>query len=1162
MIIKKLELQGFKSFCEKTRVLFHPGITAIVGPNGTGKSNIVDAFIWILGGKKLSSLRGERSENVIFNGNTHRAPLSMADVVLYMEDQDEEHTLNHRVYRSGEGEYRLNGKSVRLKDIQEFLWKKGVAEKEYFVIEQGSIGVFLSSKPVEKRALLEDAAGTAYYKDKKRQAQNKLENSEQNLDRLEDIISEVSKTKNSLQRQAQSARRYRKLREKIRRLSFFLYRKKIEASEKHHQDTDQHYQKSLRQENQLITQLKEEERKLAAQRNKVWSLEKEIQKEQQNIHTLRSQLSKAETEKDQEKERIDFFEEKRKRAHKDKKELGKQLASLNNEKTTFQKKLNSLNQTFEQKKKELQKAEQHDQKSRQKLNRWQEKIEKLRQQYYQKISHYTEAKNEKIKIEKELELIQRQEEKNNSQIQNETPRLEQKEKEISQIKRTLSQTQELFQNKKDELEKHRHSSIQFDSELEKLNDQINELNKTKDQHIHHLQALQKMEERERKSESSALLPGSLGLLADLLESNSPYTSLVDVFWKEETKAQLVYAQEFLNHLPKKDIKGRYLLLSHQAPHQVSSEILDDPRVIGLLKTQIQPDPQIKPYLSQLEEGVIVKDLSSAVKLWSQYPHFHFITTDGEVLFSSGFLKSGEEKEGIFALTQEIKSVKRKIEQTNQKLAPLEKNIKQKTHQKQSLEKQTQEMEREKDRLEQKLQELEKNHREQKEEKEKISQNISLSQQELDTLAGEKSPLLKKKKTIQQKLQTLQKEEDSLKQELEQEKEQFASFQKKYDQDKNNLYQLKSNVELFQEKIRNLKSQLHSIEERIQNIQTKQVSLDEEIQSSKQDEKKSHQNIQTLKQKIQSFHHQQKEKEASLAQKESHLKTLRKEQEEGEAKVDRLRNEKEERKEERVKWEIKKAERDRDSANLEESCWQELKKTPQEIKNEVSLEEIPETNIEESLARAQDKLEKFKAVNLMAEEEYTSQKKRYDFFMQQKKDLRDSIASTREAIKKIDRESKNQFLKALDEVNKHFQDVFSLLFQGGKAEVKLTDPQNPLESGLEITAQPPGKKVQNLSLLSGGEKSLTSLAFFFALFRYRPIPFCILDEVDAALDENNLIRFLNLMKQIKNQTQFILITHNFKTMEVSDYLYGTTMAEPNITQLYSMKLHRNKSEENP
>ena len=293
----------------------------------------------------------------------------------------------------------------------------------------------------------------------------------------------------------------------------------------------------------------------------------------------------------------------------------------------------------------------------------------------------------------------------------------------------------------------------------------------------------------------------------------------------------------------------------------------------------------------------------------------------------------------------------------------------------------------------------------------------------------------------------------------------------------------------------------------------------------------------------------------LTQSEVHFKKIQKEQQGLEETIGNLREKYESQKEERVKWEVKKAERDRDLANLEESCWQELKKSLKEVKEGIPEETISEADIEEKLEEAKENLQKFKAVNLMAEEEYLTQKKRFDFLTEQRADLRESIDSTKEAIKKIDQEGKIQFLKAFHEVNKHFQEVFSLLFKGGAAGIKLTDESSPLESGIEIIAQPPGKKVQSLRLLSGGEQCLTSLAFLFALFRYKPTPFCVLDEVDAALDDVNLAKFLELMKKIKSQTQFIIITHNFKTMEVADYIYGTTMAEPNITTIYSVQLEK-------
>jgi len=300
-------------------------------------------------------------------------------------------------------------------------------------------------------------------------------------------------------------------------------------------------------------------------------------------------------------------------------------------------------------------------------------------------------------------------------------------------------------------------------------------------------------------------------------------------------------------------------------------------------------------------------------------------------------------------------------------------------------------------------------------------------------------------------------------------------------------------------------------------------------------------------------------EAISVREESQLHKIKREGAEEEKRIQNLKEKHDVLTEKRVKWEINKAERERDLVNLEENCWQDLKKTLSEVKEEISEEEEIDSKIEEKLEEFEEKLQKFKAVNLMAEEEYMIQKKRYDFLLQEKNDLRTSIDTTKEAIKKMDQESKIQFLKALTEVNKNFQDVFSLLFKGGAAELKLQDPTTPLESGIEIIAQPPGKKVQNMMLLSGGEKALTSLAFLFALFRYKPTPFCILDEVDAALDDVNLSRFLELMKKIKNQTQFIIVTHNFKTMEVADFIYGTTMAEPSVTYLYSVKLEEKKTE---
>jgi chromosome segregation protein len=402
MIIKKLELQGFKSFPEKTKILFHPGITAITGPNGTGKSNIVDALLWVLGGKRFKTLRGERSTDIIFNGHESKPPLSMADVNLYLDDKEEEEIIiNHRFFRSGESEYRLNGKAVRLKDIQDCLWKKAVGELRYFVIEQGSIGVFLNSKSQEKRVLLEEAAGTAYYKTKKAQAESKLQSSEQNLIRLEDIISEVFRAKNSLKRQASAAARYRKLRDKIRSLTSFYFRQKIEDLEKSQKEAASNLEKFLNRENAALSRIKEEEKVLASKRKGSWDLEKSIKEEQENVYSLKSNHSRLETEKDQSEKRISFFEERKQKVEENIEELAEERAYLEKEIKQSTEDLKKLQVTLEQKKKELDEASQTIHSFQEEKALQQKNIESLRSGYLQRLNAATETKNEKVRFEKE-----------------------------------------------------------------------------------------------------------------------------------------------------------------------------------------------------------------------------------------------------------------------------------------------------------------------------------------------------------------------------------------------------------------------------------------------------------------------------------------------------------------------------------------------------------------------------------------------------------------------------------------------------------------------------------------------------------------------------------------------------------------------------------------
>jgi chromosome segregation protein len=367
--------------------------------------------------------------------------------------------------------------------------------------------------------------------------------------------------------------------------------------------------------------------------------------------------------------------------------------------------------------------------------------------------------------------------------------------------------------------------------------------------------------------------------------------------------------------------------------------------------------------------------------------------------------------------------------------------------------------------------------------------------------------------------------------------------------------LRGTLELFRERIAGLQGRFQSLEARKSAAAARLAALQEEMRAADEDEDGLRRLIVEMGDNMINLDGQRAEQEDIITGAEERRARLQAGLGAAESVLARLRQDHETTKDARMAREVRKAEVERDLVNLEEACWQELKKSLAEVKTDPADVEPPESDIEVELEEAQEKIQRIGAVNLMAEEEYQAQKERFDFLSRQRTDLRDSISQTKTAIRQIDEESRSRFLTALADVNRYFQELFATLFKGGAAEVKLLDENDPLESGVEVVAQPPGKKVQNMGLLSGGEKSLTSLAFLFALFRYKPTPFCILDEVDAALDETNLLRFLDLMKAIKSETQFIIITHNYRTMEVADYIYGTTMEEPNVTKVFSMKLEK-------
>lgn len=1204
MIIKKLELQGFKSFPDRTKIVFHPGITAIVGPNGTGKSNLVDAMLWVLGGHRQRTVRGDRTDDILFNGNAKRTPGSMADVVLSLGGDDAEMSVSHRIFRSGESEYRMDGKSVRLKDIQDELWKHSVGEAEYFVIEQGAIGNFVTSKPVEKRALLEEAAGTAFYKDRKRQAQNKLELSEQNLTRLEDIIIEVEKAKNSLQRQASAATRYKRLRERVRELTSVHFQRKLVHLEMSQQDVAALYNSCLEKELDVVSRIKIEERNLAQARKAIWDLEKTLKEDQEKVFALKSQTTRLESEIERETKRAEFFEESKKKAESGREELRREMLALELESIQAKTDLEEMSHELEGREKDVEAASALIGEAKERATARAREIQSLRDEHLLKFQELTEKRNDSVKVEKELELVLRQEEKLLAQAAEQRSLLDATGADLGRFESEIKARQKAKEEQELSIASLRSDLSQSHADIAELQSRIAALKEKRDAAAYELQALRKVEAKERSAVSAEDVPGAFGLLADLVRTNAEDAPLFDVFWKEEAKARVVLPEEFLKVL-RPGLRGTYLLVPGRVRSEVPPEVLGNPDVTGLLKGRLRADERFQDLLPRLDEAIIVRDTAGAIRLWLRFPRLNFITPTGDLLLASGLLKLGEKSEGMIALTQEIRGLAEKTTRLEGEIAPLAAALEERTAQRQTLETA---LEAESTRHLQEERTLQDRLRERKFgllEKEKAQASVDILAGELEVLLRDKESMSLNMDSFKTGLAAAEGEERTLNEWIETARKELAEVREKDSTDERRFFELKSGRDILKEKMNGLRQQIQGLARRKEATESKIASLEEEIRTGEAEKSRLADDILGLSEKAKGHESERRIGEKTLEEKEADLQKVRKEQDELERKLQALREEEEAAKDARVKSEIHKAEIDRDLVNLEETCWQDLKKTLAELRadmeaqaalradaaaapaapaeerveeaeEEAALSEEEEgaapkprrslkklrpaldlfdEEVEQELGEFRDAIQRFKAVNLMAEEEFLEQKKRYDFLTQQRHDLRESIDSTEAAIRKIDEESKTQFIKALEEVNTNFRDVFGLLFKGGNAEVKLLDPDNPLESGVEIVAQPPGKRLQNLALLSGGEKSLTSMAFMFALFRYRPSPFCFLDEVDAALDDVNLARFLDLMKAIKHQTQFIIITHNYKTMEVADYIYGTTMEEPNITKLYSVKLEK-------
>lgn len=1065
MYFKKLEIVGFKSFCNKTSLHFEPGITAVVGPNGCGKSNIFDAIRWVLGEQSIKSLRGSQMEDVIFNGTDSKEALSMAEVSVSFDNSKRFFPVDHnevmitrRVFRSGESEYLLNKTLVRLKDINEILMGTGIGAESYSLVQQGKIDLVLSSKPEDRRLIFDEASGITKYKVQKKEAFKKLEETEQNLLRVNDIVTEVKRQIGSLERQANKARRYKEVFEdlKSKEIKISLLQKKNIARQK--EEIINQISQLESKELILLKIIQEEESKIIDRQTELKTLE-------DNLMDTRKLILNQENLVSRNNEHIDLNRERIIDLKKNKEYIETQLLQTQNRLLFDEEKLNKVQQ------------------------------------------EYSEIKNQ---IDEKSRLLAEKENLLNTITSSTKLSLEN----IAKAKRNIIETAARIANVKNEISDlfskrqiHLARKKRLEIERAKINEEISITEEDLNLISKEVEDIEKIF-ADLNSKLSLMKNNLLGENLSLEETNS------DIQKSEGERLSLVSQKEFLEKLR----------LEYEGIGESMNAViyLDKPpqeKTGGLVI-------KIKDYLELNETN---NNFSSSAK----------IKISGEAKPIDLDTKNINEKINLVQETLEklknIKSSKEThIEELNKEILIIQDNIRKqemvlvnkKTTQQTILD-QFNKLKEEADIIGIELSDVDKNVFSLEEKS--IQMEAALS--ELDKEQKATEDLITNE---QNRINTNGQSKEEVLVIITQARTEVEALNKRIGSDEATLKMLKDTYNQNKESALNLQRQIEELNSKKETLQSEINDIENKTAAVKLEIERQNELLKNTETKY---------KELSTTSGDV-LKKIEEDRKETEIIRNNL-----------YQLEMKNKDLEFKYLSLKERLLQAYKTDIDNVIENTS-EELNESLITEEIRLLKEKADSYGTVNLVAIEEYDELKKRYDFLTQQQNDLFSAKESLREAILKINRTAKKMFIETFEKVKIEFRDYFRLLFNGGDAQLFLIDEQDPLESGIEIICRPPGKKLQNVLLLSGGEKSLSAIALIFAIFKVKPAPFCILDEIDAALDEANVDRFSRSLHKFTENSQFIIITHNKKTIANADVMYGITMEESGVSKIVSVKLGKN------
>jgi len=1194
LYLSKLEIFGFKSFATKTTLEFTKGITGIVGPNGCGKTNIVDALRWSLGEQRTSTLRSDKMENVIFNGTRNKKPMGMAEVSLTMVNDNNalpteysEVTITRRIFRSGESEYLLNKNVCRLKDITNLFMDTGMSANAYSVIELKMIENILSSKAEERRKMFEEAAGVNKYKLRRRLTLKKLDDVKSDLTRVNDIVTEVEKNTRSLERQAKKADRYNQIQSVLREKELDLAEREFSLFTKNRNEMITKIETAGERRERIDSEIGSIENELIIFRNKINEIENEltvkrssISEKTDQIHDFQKNISVAE-------ERFHSLERNIAKYSDELTELHQLKESTEESILNFKEKIEETKKIIEEKKKSIE---------------GKDKVIKDKVDLVQLCKNDLNTHREKLlDTVKVLNIRENSFNSATADLQKCTDSIANLNEKIQKITNDIAKTVgylEELNSEKDETETRLKNSeslyVEKQQEKEKLEKELNVL---KEKELENRSAFKALKDKIEFLNTlitnlEGISPGAKELIGNVEWTKNEKNIFADVGHADDKFRVALEAslrtvlnnllienfnelQQAISHLKKNDLgKASFYLLQRPKNGKLGfferiqgfafnrrvKSIQKEKAFLNWTHQLIKTDKKWKPYFEKLLfKTALVQNFDSALKLSQKYPDFNFVSLDGDIIYSSGIVNAGsmpKSDETILGRKQMLEKLIASLPEFESTLDELKDQIAQKEYALSQIN--LKDLSDRGKLLLNDFNNIEKQISQIEFEKEKASEEIDKSQTEIQNLVNDSNGLDAQILAITGEIESLTNKKNEDEQKLNEFQAELKNAEDNYNRESSSLNE--SQVELER-----LKGQLQNTENAVASSERNLLSTEETIQRRKNDIAKYRDEIETIKIIIdddkEKFEEISQIRQALYSEEteiKDRLSIVKKDAAEFEAKLNSLRRDRQNVSDEMHNIDIKLNEINLRTETLIENI-KESYSLDLELKEFDDLNEFNFAETREEVHSLKDKLKHLGPINLLAYSEYEEEKERLDFLHKQRDDLTDSEKDLISTIHDINETAQTLFIETFEKIRSSFKNIFQTLFDpGDEADLNLEEDVDPLEAKIEIMAKPKGKRPTSIELLSGGEKTLTATALLFAIYLVKPSPFCILDEVDAPLDDANVDRFTKLIKEFSHNTQFIIVTHNKRTMESSETMYGVTMQEEGISKLVGVQFNEDKA----